>query len=140
LVVKLLINLALSPILNYTYANSLGMEINMNNNVKKTAALAVGALLTAPGCASLSDYTFNGVPMEKLYAESGQVASDAAIDNEEAGFCSKNPWTCAIGAGVAVGAATWAVVEANKKTAPAPVATTPTCAPPSITLPDGTCS
>lgn len=89
----------------------------MSNKIgKKTATtLAVGALLTTTGCSSLHDYTVNGVPVDKLYADSEQVKTDAVVDNGE-GFCSNNPWTCAVGAAVVVGGVTWAIVKANSNT------------------------
>ena len=104
----------------------------MNNKLGKKAAttLAVGALLTASGCSSLQGYTINGVPAEKLYAASGQSATDATVDNSEANFCSTNPATCVVGAAVAVGVVTWAVVQANKKTSS--TAATKTCVSPQV--------
>ena len=100
------------------------MGDNKKLGKKAAASLAVGAMLTASGCSALKDYTLNGVPIEKLYADSEQVTTDAAVDNSETSFCGENPWTCVAGGTVAVGAITWGIIEANKND-PAPATTPP---------------
>jgi len=104
---------------------------SMNSKLKTnaTSILAAGMLLTASGCSSLKGYTLNGVPIEKLYADSGQITTDATMDGESDGFCEDNPVGCVIAGALAVGGVTWAIVDYNRNRTTTGT-TTPPAAPP----------
>lgn len=96
-----------------------------------TSMLALGMLLTASGCSSFKGYTLNGVPIEKLYADSGQIKTDASMDEGGDSFCGDNPMGCILGGALLVGGVTWAIVDNNKNHTSAS-GTTPAAAAPAV--------
>lgn len=84
------------------------------NTTKKIAMVTI-AMLMLTGCSSLKDYTFNGVPIEKLYVESGQAGTDATIDNSSESFCEANPAACIVGGAAVIGGTIWIIEDYNKK-------------------------
>lgn len=88
----------------------------MNKKVGKAVAatLAVGAALAASGCSTMQNYSLNGVPMDRLYASSDQMKTDASPDNSNQSYCTRNPWTCVVGGVAVVGGVTWAIVASHK--------------------------
>lgn len=103
----------------------------MNSKLKRgiTSILSAGILLTVSGCSSLKGYTLNGVPIEKLYADSGQITTDAAMGETESGVCDDNPMGCVIAGVLLVGGVTWAIIDLNRKTTTS-TATVPAAGPP----------
>ena len=61
--------------------------------------IAIVGVLMMSGCSALKDYTFNGVPIENLYAESGQITTDANVDPDES-YCQTHPAACILGRGI----------------------------------------
>lgn len=97
------------------------------NRMKGKAAvvtLAAVAILSISGCSTMQNYSLNGVPMDRLYASSDQMKSDATVDNGHQKFCERNPWTCAIGGALLLGSFTWAI-DRNGRSSPAPAPAPP---------------
>jgi hypothetical protein len=98
---------------------------------KTVAALLVGVMLAASGCSTLSDYTINGVPADKLFADSGQVSTDANVDAQNQSYCAQHTLTCVLGLAIA-----WGVVAAfiqacdDNRNPPPAAAPAPAPAPP----------
>jgi len=89
-------------------------------NVKRVLAclFAAALLLITSGCSTIKEnYTFNGVPIKSLYADSGQTTTDAQYDNSS-GFCEKHPNTCVLLGGVILGGLILILEDQGKEPTP----------------------
>ena len=97
---------------------------------KLVAVLSLFSMLMLGGCSTFSDYTVNGIPVKAMYAESGQQATDADVNNDSS-FCGEHRKFCALLFLLAGGIA-YAIQYDSKDRSVAPVATpapVPTPAP-----------
>ncbi len=67
--------------------------------MKRLLAIMIVAfyVVSSLGCASLpKDYTFNGIPLDKLYVDSGQVKTDATPAKKESWWDRNKGWIIAL--------------------------------------------
>ncbi|MES0372154.1 MAG: hypothetical protein ABUK11_07735 [Mariprofundaceae bacterium] len=95
----------------------------MNSALSKLFAtlLASAFILLTSGCSTIMEnYSFNGVPLDRLYAESNQQTTDVPYNNGVDGWCVANPLLCIIGATVVIGGVVFIVKEIHDKPVPVP--------------------